>query len=406
MSSFNLKRSILQTLLGKGGILLLNFFIVVYSTRTWGAEGKGIVAIFTANLGLVAIVANLLTASSVSFYLSKFGISKLYTQAWIWIFIVSALSAIFFHVTEKYELSLFLFVASIFSGFVTFYTSVFLGKQKIQHYNTVTFLQPLLLLLLMVIINKLWINSYFAYFYAQVLALFLVYCVSVVLARRTVGRSYFDFDKIALKSGLVFGGQTELSNFLQFFNYRLSFYFLNYLAGPASVGVFSIGVTMSESIWIISRSISLVQYSKLIGDGDSEVSIRGTQKMALYSLYASLACIAVVLLIPESIYTFIFGPEFSGVKKIVAMLSPGILAISMSNVYGHYFSAIGHLKILVWKSAIGVCATIILSFAFVRSMQLTGACIVNAGANVVTSVVLFIWFFRRYGKITNQSPSL
>ena len=50
MSSINLKTSIVATILSKSLILLLNFAVIVLTTQLWGADGRGSVAIFVADL--------------------------------------------------------------------------------------------------------------------------------------------------------------------------------------------------------------------------------------------------------------------------------------------------------------------------------------------------------------------
>ncbi|MDR0832904.1 MAG: polysaccharide biosynthesis C-terminal domain-containing protein [Candidatus Symbiothrix sp.] len=394
MGTFNTKRNIFFTILGKCLILLLNFAVVVYTTRVWGAEGRGLIALFLANLNLISIVANVFTSSSVSYFLQKTGASKLHSQAALWIFLSSAVAAVVFHWMGD-GLALFLFITSILFGFLSFYSSLFVGSQKINYYNWVTVLQPLLLLLCIGIFHFTTGISYFNYFYAQIISLFIVVVIARLLSKKTVGTLAFILDKKVVKKSFRFGFQTELSNLLQFFNYRLGFYFLGYFAGMAPVGVFSIGVTLSESIWIISRSISMVQYSKLLSDGNTVTARKETITCSKYSLYASLACIVVALLLPRQVYIFVFGPEFSEVKKTILLLSPGILAIACSNVYGHYFSAFGHLHILVIKSAIGVVATVLLSLLLIPNLQITGACIATGTAHVVTSFVLLYWFFKK-----------
>ena len=392
---FNIKRNIFFTIVGKSLILLLNFGVVIYTTQFWGASGRGSIAIFLANLNLIIIGTNILTSSSVSYFLNKTGASKLYFQAYFWTFLISTTGAFVFHLIGKTNLSLFLFTASLLSGFLSFHSALFIGAQKINYYNLVTALQPLLLLVFMVIFHWTIEPSFVAYFYGQTISLLLAVILARFLSRKAIGKMSIEWDKSIFKTNFLFGLKVELSNLFQFFNYRLGFYFLGYFAGDFSVGVFSIGVTLSESIWIISKSISMVQYSNLVKGKNTEKAWKETLSVSKYSLYFSLVCVFVVLLLPKQFFVFIFGSEFSEVKSILLLLSPGVLAISVSNVYGHYFSAFGKLKILIAKSIVGVIFTIVLSFLFIPSLQITGACIVSSGAHLASSIVLFWYFFRK-----------
>ena len=206
----------------------------------------------------------------------------------------------------------------------------------------------------------------------------------------------------AAKDSFLFGWKTELSSLLQFFNYRLTYYVLGYYLGNASVGIFSIGVTLSEAIWILSRSISLVQYSQVLQEGNTQTARRHTARAALFSAIGSLLCLVVALLLPVQLYTFIFGEEFASVKIILWILSPGILAIAISNVYGNYFSATKQLNVLIIKSLAGVLATAVLAVVLVPTLEIQGACIVNSISYLLSSTILILAYLLGGRKMANR----
>jgi len=392
MSTINLRNNIIQTMAGKSAILLLNFLVVVLSTRLWGTEGRGAIALFLANLNLISSVTNIFTSSSVSYFLSKRGLSALVLQAYLWVFFAAVILGIVFRIYDHAIPSLFLFIVAVLVGLTTFHSSVFIGEQRIGYYNLITVLQPVFQIIFLLFFYY-WVDkSYFAYFYGMILSYTFIFIICKILTRKTHDKVSYHLNKSTIKDTFSFGWQIELSSFLQFFNYRLSFYFLNYFLGAASLGVFSVGVTLSESIWIVSRSISLVQYSNVVKQGNTEDSRKETTIVAKYSFFISLLCLVVVLCLPKQVFSFVFGEGFEGVKQVIALLSPGILAIAVSNVYGNYFSAIGKVKILILKSAIGVIVTVALSVGLISTLKVPGACIVNASSYLVSSAILF-WYF-------------
>lgn len=404
--AFDVKKNIAMTIASKCAILIFNFLVVVLTARFWGAEGRGIVAMFMADISLLLILTNIFTGSSVSFYLQKSGVSRLFAIAMLWIAITSTLGALLFHILEKENLSLFFFIASAFTGLLAFFNSSFVGNQRIKQYNILTILQPFMLLGFMLLFYYFVDSSYRAYFYALMLSLFILTIACLYLDRKRFSVTKMErLWPVAVRS-FKFGFQTELSNFLQFFNYRLSYYFLAYLIGKASVGVFSIGVALAEAIWIVSRSISMVQYSKLLKDKDGVEARRSTVQVARYSLWITMAIILVANLLPGELYAYVFGGEdFADVKTVLMYLSPGVLLIAVSNVFGHYFSAIGKLRILVIKSFVGVLVTLALSYFFITQWKIVGASLVNMSSNVVTSIVLFIafWMYTRKNEVHPQN---
>ena len=393
MSSIDLKKNIVVTILSKSLILLLNFAVVVMTTQLWGADGRGAVAIFVADLSLISIFANVFTGSSVSYFFSRLGTSKLATAAYLWSFVVATAGALVLMAFGRLTEASFLFAAASLMGLIAFHNSLFVGDQKIGYYNLLTVLQPALLLLCMLFCQLLWPQlGYYGYFFGQTLSLLLMLLVCGVLRRKMQLRLHWDFDSDCNRQMLSFGWKTELSSLLQFFNYRLTYYLLAYFISRGSVGIFSIGVTVAEAIWVVSRSVSMVQFSNVLKQGNTSQSRKETMSLALVSLGISVACILVVLLLPASLFAFIFGPEFGEVKRVVLLLAPGILALAFSNVLGNYFSAIRQLNILIFKSFIGLVVTLVLAIWLIPKWQIDGACVVNAASYLVSSAVL-LWYY-------------
>jgi O-antigen/teichoic acid export membrane protein len=382
----------ITTIFSKAAIVLINFAIVVCITQFWGAEGKGYQALFIANLGLIAIVTNIFTNSSIAFFVRKVGVSKLFAHACIWIFISSSLGVLIFYYIDQNSYSFLLLISCLLTGYITFHNALYIGMQKIKYFNIITLLQPLFLLIIMVLLYKTKQSSYFDYFYAYIVSLIIVIVIAHFLSRKTVGKVKFQFDSDVAKQSFNYGFQNELSNFLQFLASRLSFYFVVYYLGEVSLGVFSIGVAISESIWIISRSVSMIQYSKIVSEGNTQNTRKGIIRASFFSLFFSLCCVVIILLLPKSIFTFVFGNQFSEVKQIILLMSPGILCTSFSIVYGHYFAAIGKMKVLIVKSGAGTILTIILSIFLIPLWEINGACILNSLVRFIAAVIIVAYF--------------
>jgi len=385
------------TILSKAAIVLINFAVIVCITHFWGAEGKGYQAIFIANLGLIAIVTNIFTNSSISFFVRKVGASKLYAQACIWTFISSSCGVLIFNflplnTADNNLFLLLLLTAALLTGFLTFHNALYIGMQKIKYYNLITILQPLCLLIFMFLLYKTTKTNYFDYFYAYLLSFIVVIFITLFLTKKTVGIIKLQLDFSVTKQSFNYGFQNELSNFFHFLVVRLSFYFIVFYLSEASLGIFSLGINISESIWIISRSISMVQYSKIIKEGNTQNVRKGVVTASLISFYFSLFCIVILLLLPRSVFSYVFTDEFSDIKQILFLMSPGVLAIAFSSVYAHFFAAIGKMKILVLKSVIGAILTFILLLIFIPLWNMNGACITTSIVHIVCSAIIVGYF--------------
>jgi len=396
MKTIGIDRDFIHTALAKVLILLLNFAAVIFTTQVWGSEGKGFVAIFAADISLVATFTNILTNSSVSFFLKKIGHSPLATLAFLWVFIVSSIAAVIVSFADVSVPVLPFFVVAVLSGCITFHSSLFLGVQKIFQYNLVTLLMSALLLVFMILFHWLFPQTgYYAYFYAQILAYGLVLLLCHVFTRWIFGRIRFSFSYETLRKAFNFGWQEELSAFMQFLNARLCFYLIGIYADMSSVGIFSVGVTVSEAIWVFSRSMALVQYSKVLKLGDTAEAWVETRKVTFVSFAITALCIAVAACVPMSVFEYVFGNSFGHSKIVILMLAVGIVANSAALVLFNYFSALGRLKVLLLRSSSGLVVTLALAFVLIPRWGIDGACVVNSCSYLVSSAVLAVVFARK-----------
>ncbi|MBO4656004.1 MAG: polysaccharide biosynthesis C-terminal domain-containing protein [Bacteroidales bacterium] len=396
MSSINLKTNIITTILSKTLILLLNFAVLVLTTQLWGADGKGAVAIFVADLSLISIFANVFTGCSVSYYFAKLAASKLSTTAYLWSFVVATAGACVLWATGEQAIAPFVFVTASLMGLMAFHNSLFLGGQKISYYNLITVLQPALLLLCMLLCYFWWPQwDYYCYFVGQTFSLALILLVCVCLRRKMGIRLHWGFDYSCSRQLFSYGWKSELGTLLQFFNYRLTYFILDYYIGRESLGVFSVGVTIAEAIWIVNRSMSMVQYSNVLKQGNTRQSRKETLILALISLGISAVCVLVIVFLPSSLFSFVFGAEFGQVNRVVLILSPGILAMAFSNVLDNYFSAIRHLNVQILKSAVVLVFTFALSLWLIPQYGIDGACVVNAASYVISAAILMIYFLSK-----------
>ncbi len=404
MKAFNFDKDFIQTALAKVLILLLNFATVIFTTQLWGSEGKGFIAIFAADISLVATFTNILTNSSVSFFLKKIGHSPLATLAFLWVFLVSSIAAVVVSFVDVSVPVLPFFVVAVFSGCITFHSSLFLGVQKIFQYNLASLLMSALLLVFMLLLHWLLPEAgYHAYFYAQILSYGLVLLLCHIFTHRIFGRIHFSFSLDTFRKAFNFGWQEELSAFMQFLNARLCFYLIGIYADMSAVGIFSVGVTISEAIWVFSRSMALVQYSKVLKLGDTSEAWLETRKVTLVSLAITVICIAVAACVPMFVFEFVFGEGFGQSKLVILMLAVGIATNSVAQVLFNYFSALGRLKILLLRSSAGLVVTLSLAFWLIPAMDISGACIVNSCSYLVSSMVLVGFFAKQKRKLKGET---
>lgn len=387
---------VVQTFISRFLILILSFGLVIFSTNMWGSEGKGTISIVIANVALVSFFSSIFSGSSTSYFARKFKVEQVLVYSYLWSLIVgTAVPLIFNFAAIQNEFLYYLIGISVLSSLLSTNISLFIGTQNIRFFNIYTVLQQFVhVLFIAILIYIVKLKDVSVYFLAQIFCLTFLFLTSLFLILKKCKLSEFSFSKSVFINMFEYGWKTQLSAFIQFLNYRLSFYFLEYFEGIAVVGIFSIGITFSEAIWTITRSIAVVLYSDVVNSENREESIVKTKSSLKLSFTLMFVFVLGILIIPGFVYPFIFGKEFSETKLIMLLLAPGILAIAVSDMIGYYFSGIKELKILNIKSIVGLLITVIFSFFAIPKWGIWGACFVTTLSYVVSASILFWKFYQ------------
>ena len=387
--------NIVQTFISRFLILILNFGLVIYSTNMWGSDGKGIISIVIANITIISFITNIFSGSSVTYFASKQKTEQIVLYGYLWSVLVGVLVPLALSLFQDSDYTFYLVGLSVLSAFLTTNINLFVGQRNIKMFNLYTILQQALHVIFLAILiygfNYLSVTTYFV---AQMWCLGVLFLVSSYQVLKKCQLSKIRFSGKIQKLIFSYGWKTQLSAFIQFLNYRLSFYFLEFYKGIASVGIFSIGVAFSEAIWTVSRSLSVILYSDVVNsNNENEILIKAKTSLKI-SFLITLGFIIFVVLLPSQVYTLIFGKDFSQTKKIILLLSPGILSIAVSNIIGFYFAGINKLRILNVKSIIGLIFTLIASVFVIPKWGIVGACIVTSISYCLSSSVLFWKFYQ------------
>ncbi|MCX6327236.1 MAG: oligosaccharide flippase family protein [Bacteroidia bacterium] len=383
-------------------ILLANFLIVVVTTQILGSAGRGQIALIIANISLITILNNILCGSTIAFHAPRLSRDFLLATSLTGVIVLSLSGSVIFSLIFSFKYFQPLFAISLLTSLTSSISMYWLGKNNIKWYNILTLINPVIVLIYLLIIYFIFklktIDACFSAYYFGLGTVFIV-GVSGLLQSEKFQRPHFEF--AGFKKIISYGFNNELNYFIQFLNYRLSYYFIAKWLGLSQLGVFSIVVSISEAVWVISKSMSAIHFSNVINSQDQLSSYSATTVFSRQSLWISLLLLGLGVIIPKSLYQFIFGAEFGNIKIFIIYLVPGVISIAVSNLYGHYFAGIGKLIILRNKSLIGLGSTLILLPLLITKYQLTGVCITLNVSYFLSSLYLYS-SFRKEGKLLSR----
>src|SRR5262249_23504828 len=113
---------------------------------------------------------------------------------------------------------------------------------------------------------------------------------------------------------LRYGGLAYAANLVQFLNYRLDIWILQYFSGSAALGLYSLAANLAMMLWILPRSMSTALLPAMAA-GDSEASFEQAARLGRLVLLASAMVSVPAALLAGQWIEFFYGREFVGAAK-------------------------------------------------------------------------------------------
>ena len=402
-----------KKVLGTIGTRLLNAVLALViwtlNANILGPDKVGTIFLIIFSVTIIQLFINFVGGAALVYLTPRTGIFKLFIPAYIWTFLVTLISAYLldlitriFPVLEVIPAGYFwqvLFLALIMS-FTSVNFMLLLGLEKIKTYNYINLAQIItLFIILLFCFFGLRFFDVMAYYWA----IFISYCLAFGISLAMLWPSFIRIPltgmKTLLRDILRFGTYVQFANIFQTLNYRLSLKFVDYFSGRAAVGVLSIGLTLAEGLWLISRSIAMVQYSRLSNEMNYDYSVRLTMTFAKITWVVTGIAMLFLLAIPGSVFAAIFSSGFGDVKMVILSLSVGIVTLSVSMIFSGFFSSINKPFHNTISSAIGLVFTLVSGIMLIPRYGIIGAGISATLSYSFATLYQFI-IFSRMTKLT------
>lgn len=396
---------LLHTFAARLGVALLNFGVVWLTARFLGAAGRGQVSLFVTDIALSLLFIGLLGGSSLIYLAPRRSVWHLLLPALSWATVVSAAGTlgIWLWRDTGWVYAAHLFGVSWMQAAFSITTLLLLARRQEQTYNYLNLAQAgLLALLLAVACWGLQVRDVAVYWWSCYPAYALPLLASLLLLSRlpdTWHRAPGELRAVTRELAQHSRG-AHFSNILSFLNYRLSYYLLAGLTGPAgtrAVGVLSVGVALAEAIWLIPRSAAQVQYVDLVHADDKRAQATAVARTARLTLLATTAALVVLLLLPAPLLTAVFGREFSAVRPLILLLAPGVLAISLNMQLSSYFSSLAAYRFNNLAAAAGLVTTLLACSQLIPRFGAAGAALSSTLAYLTSTIWLLVAFWRQTG---------
>lgn len=397
-------KNILHTIFTKFSSAGLGFLIIILISQVLGAEAKGEQAILVYNINLMLMCFTLIGNSTLIYLVPRKNFNSLIIPSLLWVGICAIGAGIIFIFFIKAEvfLSIICVLIAILASISEINQFILLGKQKISQANTLKLLYPLICFSYMLV---LWFFDRFTKIEDFITAMFIAYIVSLFYGVFVLKDEYKNIKflstkelKADFKNLFKLGFTKQIGYIAQSMNYRLCFYILGFYCGERLVGIYSNAVSLSEAVMLFGSSLALVQYCSLSNNNNEKSSKEFSWKMCKINGVFTALALLVLCLLPQNVYTFIFGEGFSEISTAIRILSIGILPLSIASNFTQYFYAKGNFKISTYASLIGLVVTIICGLILIPKYAITGAAL-TASLSYLTTFAIEFYFFALRKKV-------
>jgi O-antigen/teichoic acid export membrane protein len=196
---------------------------------------------------------------------------------------------------------------------------------------------------------------------------------------RTARENFFPTLSFALRGqfGLV----------ASFFNYRLDVFIVNYFLDSAQLGLYALGVAISEALWQIPTAAAIALFprtARTASDGAADFTCRLMRQVLLLATAGALVTgIAAGMFLP-----LVFGERFRPSIAVVWLLLPGTLALCLGRVAASDLSGRGHSGYSSVFSVAALVVTIVLDLILIPRLGIDGAALASSAAYLTNAILL------------------
>jgi len=220
----------------------------------------------------------------------------------------------------------------------------------------------------------------------------------VVFLRRLPWRSLWHYDRASGGRIMRYGGPYALVSLTQNLNYDLDVLLVQGMMSSASVGIYSVGVSTAELVWVLPFAVGFVILPRAAAGQDEASGVRLVVVTARRTVL--LAAVAAILLagLAFPLIHLMYGSRYGGAVGPALILLPGIVMNSWYQVFGGFLMGRGHMKHVLVATTIGVTVNAALNVALIPVCGIDGAALSSAVSYTLTSLFVIRGFYLHWGR--------
>lgn len=405
--------NILRTFSTQVPSLIISIVSGIFLTRLLGAEGKGVYAIFYANIEIMVMIFVMGCDIGIVYYGSnkKISIGKLQGIA-IYILLISI---------PLTALIVFFIKTSLFfpDGYSSLFFKLFLlGMFALHLLNTligafIKTTKSFKYINRISLINSVFnVSTYSVLFYLNSkgfieIDLNFIFTTSIVILFLNTLMWMFSFYKnmplepifnISIKEDLYpfykYIFPVFISLIINFLNYRLDIWLVSYYDGNIQLGIYVLAVNFAQFILFYSRIIGGVMMPYLSENDD-------VQRRKYFSIYSRISFTSLILIISGLaivggwLLGFIYGEEFVSSGAPFNILLIGMLFTGMSQLFSIMLFSKGKNNVALFANSVGLFSTVLFDVLLIPRYGIMGAALATSISYCLLFLVLLYYLVKK-----------
>lgn len=358
---------------------LLNLLI---TSHEMGAEARAVLALFTLCTAAVALVSEWVVGPALVVEAAHFSPRRLWLTGYGWVLAAASVCAAVFAALEMLPagFAFQLWVITLLQGMATFHQQWLIAKGRLVHTHLLLVVQNALQigLLAWFCFGMGW-NDVEAYMISLMVgfgAMALLTGLSLSLGTDGVPQSP---DMLPLPRLLRVGGWVTVANLAHLAATRITFYLLNRTVTKSELGCYTTAVTLTESVLLVSTSISLVLYAQLaVHSGGASERRMATYRMTGWGAWGAAFGLLVLLTIPSELWEQLLGKSFKGISTLMRYYAPSVWLLALTTIISHYFSGSGRFHICAAGSGVALAVNLVAAVLLIPILHESGALLASA----------------------------
>jgi O-antigen/teichoic acid export membrane protein len=192
---------------------------------------------------------------------------------------------------------------------------------------------------------------------------------------------------VPLRGIVTYSLPLYVGNLIQFLNYRVDVFFLNSYLSVASVGLYTVAVSLAQVLWLVPNALATVVMREVAEVTDGRVPLARTAEVNRFCLWTSALGGLVVFAVAAATVRTVLGAEFVASLHPLGVLLPGVVLFCPTIILSAYLNGIQKQMYTTWVAGAALVVTIVLNVILIPVIGISGAALASTASYSLSSIV-------------------